>query len=227
MVNVNLISAQDLRLFENTWYLTKIVSNGIDYYPPAISQVASIPLTFGKQNNTIDTNVCNSFFGNVVFGNNQTDFILLSLGGTLILCNLQSDGNYENLYHFFFRENNSTTNIFTYTINSSSTLKTLTITSSSNKQAIYTSQNLSTIDFKELDFNVYSDPSANFIVVELKKINAKNVSLEIFDSLGKKLKSISFYSTEFKISTEDLSNGLYIVKITADDQVGIKKLIKH
>lgn len=227
MVNVNLVSAQDLRLFENTWYLTKIVSNGIDYYPPAISHVASIPLTFGKQNNTIDTNVCNSFFGNVVFGNNQTDFVLLSLGGTLILCNLQSDANYENLYHFFFRENNSTTNIFTYTINSSSTLKILTITSSSNKQAIYTTQNLSTIDFKELDFNLYSDPSADYIVVELNKTNSKNVSLEIFDSLGKRLKSKSFYSTEFKISTEDLPIGVYLVKMTSENQVGIKKFVKY
>lgn len=227
MGNVHLILAQDLRLFENTWYLTKIVSNGIDYYPPTISQVSSIRLTFGKQNNTIDTNVCNSFFGNVVFGNNQTDFTLISFAGTLIICNLQSDGNYENLYHFFFRENNSNTNFFTYTINSSATVKTLTINSSSNKQAIYTNQNLATIDFKELDFNVYSDPSANFIVVELKKINSKDVSLEIFDSVGKKLKSKSFYSNEFKISTEDLSTGVYIVKITAENQVGIKKFIKH
>lgn len=225
-LTTNFIVAQDARLFENTWYLSKIVSSGIDYYPPTISQVSSIRLTFGKQNNTIDTNVCNSFFGNVVFGNNQTDFTLTYLAGTLIICNLQSDGAYENLYQSFFRENNSSSNFFTYTITSSSASKTLTINSASNKQAIYTNQNLSTIDFKELGFNIYSDASANFIVVELKKISTNNVSVEIFDSLGKKLKSKSFYSNEFKISTEDLSNGVYVVKVTSENQVGIKKFIK-
>lgn len=225
MVNVNLILAQDLRLFENTWYLTKIVSNGIDYYPPAITRVSSVSLTFGKQNNTIDTNFCNSFFGNVVFGNNQTDFTLTYLAGTLIMCNLQSDGEYENLYHYFFRENSSN-NIFTYTINENQALKTLTINSFSNQKAIYTNQNLSTIDYEELDFNVYSDASSKFLVVELKNTNTNYLSLELFDASGKKLKSKSFYSNEFKISTEDLAIGVYIVKIKSENQVGLKKFVK-
>ena len=129
-------------------------------------------------------------------------------------------------YQSFFQDNNSNTNFFTYTVNSSSTLKILTINSASNKQVIYTNQNLSTIDFEELDFNVYSETSANFLAVELKKISANKVSVEIFDSLGKKLNSKSFYSNEFKISTEDLSNGVYVVKVTSENQVGIKKFVK-
>ncbi|MFM9825611.1 META domain-containing protein [Flavobacterium sp.] len=88
MVNVTIISAQDLRLFQNTWYLTKIVSNGIDYLPPTNTEVSSIGLTFIQQNNTISTGVCNSMFGNVIFGNNQTDFFLTELGITLMMCNL-------------------------------------------------------------------------------------------------------------------------------------------
>ena len=112
LVATNLISAQDLRLFENTWYLTKIVENGIDYLPPTITQVHSVRLTFNQQDNGINTNFCNSMFGTVIFGNNLTNFSMLGLASTLLLCNSQSDNIFESQYLNFFNENYSNNNFF-------------------------------------------------------------------------------------------------------------------
>ncbi len=222
MVSVTKISAQDLRLFENTWYLTKIVSNGIDYLPPT----NTINLNFNQQYNSINSNaICNSMFGNAIFGNNLTNFSLNGGGITLAICRSQSDNSYENLYFDFFIGNYPNNN-FTYTINENQTVKTLTINSSSNKQAIYTNQNLSTIDIKELHFKVFFDSTGTFLNVELNNQYTENIKVELFDSLGKTCKKESFSSAQIKISTADLASGIYVVKITTDNQVGIKKFIK-
>ena len=225
LVSINLVSAQDLRIYENTWYLKKIVSNGIDYLPPTNTNVSSIRLTFGQQENSINTNVCNSMFGNVVFGNDLTSFSLPNgLGSTLGTCSLSSDANYEVKYLFFFIGNIPNYN-FTYTIDSSPTEKILTINSASNEKAIYSSKNLSTIDFKELDFKAYYQLSSVSLVLELDNQNSKSAIVEVFDSLGKKLLSKSFYTSQTKIITENFPSGIYFIKIATDNQVGVKKVV--
>ncbi|MFM9825610.1 T9SS type A sorting domain-containing protein [Flavobacterium sp.] len=62
--------------------------------------------------------------------------------------------------------------------------------------------------------------------VELKNQNTENIKVELFDSLGKNCKNESFSSAQIKISTADLASGIYVVKITADNQIAVKKFIK-
>jgi len=225
LVGTNLISAQDTRLFENTWYLSKIVSNGIDYLPPNNTEVSSIGLTFNQQENTFNTNYCNSIFGGVIFGNNLTEFSLNGYAVTLRMCNSQSDNSYENLYINFFIGNNPN-NYFSYAILENGTVKTLTINSANNKQAIYSSQNLAINSFKEIDYSVYHDSSSAVLIVELKNQYTENIKVELFDSLGKTCKKESFSTAQIKISTADLTTGIYVVKITADNRIAVKKFIK-
>ena len=224
MISVAKISAQDLRLFENTWYLTKIVSNRIDYLPPTSAEVSLINLNFNQQENTFNSNYCNSIFGGVIFGNNLTDFSLNGYAVTLRLCNSQSVNSYENFYINFFI-GNSPNNNFSYTIQENGTEKILTINSVSNVKALYSSKNLSTIDFKELDFKAYYELSAASLVLELDNQNAKSAMIEVFDTLGKKLLSKSFYTSQTKITTENLPSGIYYIKIETDNQFGVKKVV--
>lgn len=224
MISVVKISAQDLRLFENTWYLTKIVENGIDYLPPTSAEVSLINLNFNQQENTFNTNYCNTIYGGVVFGNNLTDFSLNTYAVTLRLCNSQNVNSYENFYINFFIGNNSNIN-FSYAIQENGTEKILTINSASNKQAIYSSQNLSTNNFKELEFKAYYELSTANLVLELDNQNAKSAMIEVFDSLGKKRISKSFNTSQTKIAAQNLSSGIYFIKITTDNQVGVKKVV--
>lgn len=224
LLTTNLISAQDLRLFGITWNLTKIVQNGIDSYPPTNSEVPKIALTFSKQDFSLRTGGCNELSGALTFENNLTDFILNHHSVTLSLCNLEP---YEPQYFSIFDNGGLVANRFSYLINENGTVKTLIITNlSNNKQATYSSQILATTDFNELIFSVYSDPSTDFVMVELKEQNIENTKLELFDSLGKICKRNYFNSNQIKIATEDLSSGVYIIKITIGNNVGVKKFIK-
>lgn len=224
LLTTNLISAQDPRLFGITWNLTKIVQNGIDSYPPNNPAVPKIDLTFNQLNSSLQTGGCNNLFGSLTFENNLTDFILNNHSVTLSLCNLEP---YEPQYFSIFDNGGLVTNRFSYLINENGTVKTLTITNlSNNKQATFSSQILATTDFKELNFSVYSDPSTDFVTVELKDQNKENAKVELFDSSGKIFKSNYFNSSQIKIGTADLSSGVYIIKITAGNEVGVKKFIK-
>jgi hypothetical protein len=220
----NLISAQDLRLYENTWHLTKIVQNGMDYFPPNNPEVPKITLTFNQQDSSLRTGGCNELGGPLTFENNLTNFILNHHYITLSLCNLQP---YEPQYFSVFENYGVVANGFSYIISEVETLKTLTIISLTNKkQAIYSNQNLATIDFKELNFSIYSNPSTDLVMVELENQNTENIKVELFDSSGKICKSNYFNSNPIKISTADLSSGVYIIKITVGNEVGVKKFIK-
>ena len=224
LLTTNLISAQDLRLFENTWHLTKIVENSVDYFPPAGTEVPRISLTFNQLNTSLQTGGCNNLFGTITFENNLKNFILNHHGITLSLCNLEP---YEPQYFSVFENGGLVTNRFSYLISENGTVKTLTITNLvNNKQAIYSSQILAMTDFTELNFSVYSDPSTDFVMLELKNQNAENAKVELFDSSGKICKSNYFNSSQIKIATENLSSGVYIIKITIGNEVGVKKFVK-
>lgn len=223
-LTANFISAQDLRLFVNTWHLTKIVENEIDYFPPNNAEVPKITLTFNQQDSFLRTGGCNELSGSLTFENNLTNFVLNYHVTTLSLCNLEP---YEPQYFSVFDNGGLVTNNFSYTISENGTLKTLMIINlTNNKQAIYSSQVLATVEFNELNFSIYSDSSTDFVIVELKNQNTENTKVEIFDSLGKIYKSNYFNSSQIKIATEDLSSGVYIIKITSDKEVGVKKFVK-
>lgn len=223
-LTANFISAQDLRLFANTWHLTKIVENGIEYFPPNNAEVPKITLTFNPQDSFLTTGGCNELSGSLTFENNLTDFVLNYHVITLSLCNLET---YEPHYFSVFDNGGLVINNFSYTIIESGTIKILTIINlTNNKQSIYSSQDLATVEFKELNFSIYSDSSKDFVIVELKKQNTENIKVEIFDGIGKIYKSKYFNSSQIKIATEDLSSGVYIIKITSDKEIGVKKFIK-
>lgn len=220
MLTSNLITAQDLRIFDNTWYLTKIVENGVDYFPPN----TDIPLTFNQQNSTLRTTFCNFLEATITFENNLTNFTSNGYVASLIICNMAP---FEPQYFSVFSNEGLVPTNFLYAITENGTLKTLIITNlTNNKKAIYSNQNLSTVAFKELKFSVYSNNLTDLLTVELEDQNAENVKVEIVDSLGKICKSKNFNSNQIKIETEDLCSGVYIIKITVSNEVGLKKFIK-
>ena len=70
---------------------------------------------------------------------------------------------------------------------------------------------------------LFPNPTKDIFSIESKQVNVSKV--EIYSILGKKLKEYNTSITIFDI--EDLSNGLYMVKIYSEKGMStIKKLVK-
>ena len=84
------------------------------------------------------------------------------------------------------------------------------------------------IDDKENDFGlIYPNPFNNEINVKFRQIS-NYITVELFDILGKEIISKKFKNTSFiNFPVEDLSSGLYLLKINSDDNVLTKKIIKR
>ena len=71
-------------------------------------------------------------------------------------------------------------------------------------------------------FNAFPNPFSNFINLE----NAENATVEIFDSLGKKVFFVMNFTSN-TIDTSQFSSGLYFVKIQKDEKIETNKMIKN
>lgn len=79
----------------------------------------------------------------------------------------------------------------------------------------------------ELYYKVYPNPTTHFLILEVNT-NPNKLKYQLFDISGKLVLSNSIQSTETKLSTENLINGVYFLKIIKGDKV-IKtfKIIKN
>ena len=127
--------SQDSRLFENYWYLTNVIENGIDH-PPVISATG---LSFDLESSMMTAQGCLNMMATVTF-ENDTDFSVSNFQYCLCWCNDAIADAYDGLYFGFFSGtefDDSTINNFTYTISESDDVRTLIINSISGTQAIY------------------------------------------------------------------------------------------
>lgn len=113
-------------------------------------------------------------------------------------------------YYFIF--NNSTAIVTTAT---SLRLDTVALTSV-----------LGTNDFLSSKFSVFPNPVNNVINFSNDQ-NAVVSTVEMADLNGRVIKSLKVDATEGQISVSDLATGIYMMKITTDQGVAVKKVIKQ
>ena len=76
---------------------------------------------------------------------------------------------------------------------------------------------LSTDSFAIAGFKLYPNPADEIFAIELPN-NVENISVKIFDVLGKEVMQKEISKLENKINTSNLSPGNYLVKVTFDDK---------
>lgn len=81
---------------------------------------------------------------------------------------------------------------------------------------------LSTNDVSTSNFRIYPVPAEDFITIESK--NIKVSSVDIYNLLGSKVKSVSQLN-ENRVNVENLSKGMYLLKINADANSITKKIV--
>jgi hypothetical protein len=214
--------AQDPKLFENNWFLTNLIIDGSENLPP----LNTIDLTFNEQTSIVTTSGtnCNELFGEVLFTeNNFSNFSLTNWSYTNLFC--PEINYYENLYFSFFTQS-SFNNQYTYSITELNNVRTLTVNSMFNKQAIYSSQMLSNIEYSTFDFSIYPNPASEFINFSFNNQSFENAQIEIYDNLGRLCKTKILKSNQEKIDIQNLTSGIYLIKLETKTGIIIKKINK-
>jgi len=77
----------------------------------------------------------------------------------------------------------------------------------------------------QLDFAMYPNPSSDYLVVQLPSGSLK-AAISVFDLAGRLMKTSSITSSANKVDVQDLSTGMYILKIESEGKTGSKQFIK-
>ncbi len=221
----NFSYSQDPRLFDNYWYLTNIVENGVANIPPT----STMGISFDSQ--MLIAHACLDLAATVTFENNTTNFSATNFAYCLCWCTNPVAESYENNKYFPFLNhlngNPATISNFTYTITElQGGAKSLIINSEFNSQAIYSSVPLSNAHFEKFDFSIYPNPSQDAVTIQLINEYATDSMVEFYNEIGIICKSEKITSTNYRIDTKELASGVYFVKIKTDAETLVKKLIK-
>ncbi len=94
-----------------------------------------------------------------------------------------------------------------------------------NTEAFSINEDLSTNTFSSIDFKLYPNPASNQVNLDFGT-QLNQVEVQVFNVQGRLIKEISKQQqSQIKLSTENFSTGIYLVKIEADEGSLIKKLI--
>jgi hypothetical protein len=69
------------------------------------------------------------------------------------------------------------------------------------------------------DFMLYPNPAKDILTLE----NVENANIEVFDMLGSLVKTVKSENNRVKIHLGELAEGTYVIRISGDDGVGVRK----
>lgn len=93
---------------------------------------------------------------------------------------------------------------------------------------VWLKQVLSVDDFNNELFKIHPNPTSNITYINLPRTSNKAI-VEIYSLTGKKISQTKFTNTQeqIKLDISHLANGMYLLKITTNKGIGLKKLIKQ
>ena len=100
--------------------------------------------------------------------------------------------------------------------------------SNDETQLISESVSLSTLGIAEanlLAFEIFPNPSQDFLTIQLPN-EMINGSIELFDYLGRSVKSKKINNIDNKLNLSNLNQGVYFVKVSSEGKIGVQKFIK-
>ncbi|MFT3794825.1 T9SS type A sorting domain-containing protein [Flavobacterium sp.] len=218
--------AQDLRLYENTWYLSQLTQNGADYFPPSNEEVQNVPLYFTQniEGTAMASNVCNTVFGVAEFDDAESlwyrDYAV-----TLMMCNSMNNNSFEAQYFHFFT-GNYPNDTFTYTITEANQVLSLVLTSQNGDQAFYSNQLLATRQFAQSNFSIQPNPASDYIELKSDNTAYNNATVEVYNALGAKCKSEKLRSALHHMNVADLSAGWYVITVKSETETFTGKFLK-
>jgi Secretion system C-terminal sorting domain len=84
---------------------------------------------------------------------------------------------------------------------------------------------LSTTDFNKTQFEVYPNPSNDFVTLKLNSFES-SMNYSLFDINGRKITSNEIKNLETQISLDNLSTGVYFLEVTSQKGKSVQKITK-
>ena len=81
-------------------------------------------------------------------------------------------------------------------------------------------------DFSVNQFRILQDPSSSKLMLSLPRISG-SITLDVFDVLGKKILTKEVSSISSTIDVTKWNNGVYLVRLTADNATQTKRFVKQ
>ncbi|WP_312766401.1 T9SS type A sorting domain-containing protein [Epilithonimonas sp.] len=201
-------------LTSQIWTISSLDINNIHYNKPS---------QYGGGNTAIDaigflnTSYFNTGQGSIGFYSDNK-FTVLSLGITLAASDDFQVNQFDGLYLGNFFEAGGYNYPYSYDVSSDG--EVLTITKYNGDIATYTRRMLRVSEISKLNIKVYPNPATDYIIVENLKTNS---NIELIDSSGKLIKTISNKVSKTEINIKNLPSGIYFLKV---DGQSVQKIIK-
>jgi len=218
-------SAQDARIFENTWYLHDLVINEESNVPPINNEIPYVAADF-LNNGELYTGMCEEGGLGILEYLSTSAFIVTEINFFAGGCqeNYPSNQQYSSKYTNFWGSLAGTGNI-SYEIIDEGENSTLTITDTNGDYAIYENEMLLSVDdTTKPKFSIYPTlvkTSFNIKYDPFSKIQ----KIKIYNSYGQIVADIEKIESDIDISY--LSTGIYLVTIHFNDfNIETKKIIK-
>jgi hypothetical protein len=78
---------------------------------------------------------------------------------------------------------------------------------------------------EKIDFDIFPDPVADYLFIRFDETNP--ALIELFDLNGRKITSEMMESKSFQLDLTWLKSGMYVVRITSENKVVTKKIVKE
>jgi hypothetical protein len=114
-------------------------------------------------------------------------------------------------------------NPFTYSFRDEAELLYLEITNANGDVATFFTTTLSNTNFEKAELTIYPNPTSNLLHIETNQTDI--TAVEIFKLLVKRLKQVSLVN-ETNINVSVLTNGVYFLKIDAENGQVTRKFVK-
>ncbi len=219
--------SQDIRLFEQTWYLHDLIIEGESNVPPINNEIPYVAANF-YENGIFESGMCENGFGGQLEYLSNTEFDILGIAFLLGGCyqNEPYNESYSNLYSGFWSYLSENT-LVNYEIIDDEQNRTLIITGSNNDYAIYGNELLAVEDFKGEAFSIYPNPTEDIIYIQ-KNENVTLSEISIYNLNGSLVQLINQFNTDnLNINVSALRNGVYFISLKNEaNQKILKKIIK-
>lgn len=78
----------------------------------------------------------------------------------------------------------------------------------------------------DADFNIYPNPTYNSATIDLSQFKGKDVTIELYDALGRQSKNITNIKTDnYILQRDNLQSGIYFMNVLVDGKRFSKKII--
>lgn len=215
--------AQDQRLFENEWYLNKVILDGIDYSAPHNSEIEYVTLNIRPEPYGFDTEICDILDASDVEITN-TDIVTSEI---VFLpdepCSNQENNDYQSLYFGFFYVIDPSTQIyqFIYDIEEVEDHLQLTLINDEGDRAIYGDQLLRVPNYNLMEIVLYPNPVKDILTIQGPDAIDHVV---LYNILGEKLLSVTRNFQHIDVSF--LPEGIYFASITTENFKMVRKVVK-